>query len=586
LTITLPSFANDFQKALAIGYVDSTDFSGFRKTGAIPSFLKGMLSQVFDDRTGRMKYESLRDPIRDISTIVGSVRQICLAFKKIELECTPERVNASIEGFVASEHELSTFEVRDDLHADFLRVAHLLWDNLFADFCLADLVPAHGPGATADGISGNRKYDWRRWHEREEPYFHLVGDAFPLGIAASLDELRDVSLVPPAEELPVKVTPVPKTLKGPRIIAIEPVCMQYAQQALRSYLYTRIESVGPAAGHVNFTDQSVNQRLALIASREHHLATVDLSEASDRVPLSLAVRMFDGSPDLKDAILACRSTRAKLPDGRIIDGLAKFASMGSALCFPVESMYFYTICIATLIREQNLPFTFKSVLQCSENVFVYGDDILIPREHARIICDDLQKYMCKVNMNKTYWNGYFRESCGIDAFDGQEVTATYVRAKRPSDKRQSRELISWVKTANQFYKRGYVQSASHMFSCVEAVLGPLPYLPEDSPGLGRIPIRSYYISRDRYNRKLQRFEVKAWVPEPTFRTDMLDGYGALSKCLLKLNNQLYGWEAEVKRRELQLKDWVSSLVVEDKRHLMRSVRFGAVALKSRWVPSY
>jgi hypothetical protein len=54
LTITLPTFCQDFERSLAQGKIDSTAFRSFRKVGAIPAFLQGMLSLLFNRETGRL----------------------------------------------------------------------------------------------------------------------------------------------------------------------------------------------------------------------------------------------------------------------------------------------------------------------------------------------------------------------------------------------------------------------------------------------------------------------------------------------------------------------------------------------------
>jgi hypothetical protein len=104
-----------------------------------------------------------------------------------------------------------------------------------------------------------------------------------------------------------------------------------------------------------------------------------------------------------------------------------------------------------------------------------------------------------------------------------------------------------------------------MFNCVENILGELPYVSQDSDGLGRV---SYLGRRSigRWNRLLHRFEVKAWVPRPVYRTDKLEGYGALMKSFLKLRD---------------LNDLEAS---RDAKHLEHSELSGEVAIHRRWVP--
>jgi hypothetical protein len=543
-----------------------------------------MTSLLFDSETGRIFNESSNSDIssRDYPTLVECVRQICLAFKKVEIPCTPERTSAALEKFIETEHEFCAFELQDEDIADFDDVSRVLWAPLTMSIDIVDGVPRHGPGATAERLSGNQKWQWRFWHERLEHYFPFLGNGLPLG--ASLEkEFEEVSFVQPEHEQPVRVVPVPKTLKSPRIIAIEPCCMQFAQQGLRDLLYAALERYRLTAGHINFADQSVNQRLAIMSSKTGQLATIDLSDASDRVPRDLALRMFSANPELSGAIEACRSTHAEMPDGRIIGPLGKFASMGSALCFPVEAMYFYTICVVASLKKQNLPVNYRNIFSVTRSLYVYGDDILCPSTNADFVLDYLRKYNCKVNNAKTFYTGRFRESCGVDAYAGEVVTPTYIGTMPPENKRQAKELISWTATANLFYKRGYWQTASLMFKTIEAIVGPLPYISETTPGLGRISYLGYQ-TIDRWSEKLQRFEVRTLVPSPVFRTGELEGYAALAASLSRQDGLRNPSLPDVLGREPD-REIFREVLSKDKLHLERYALHGAVSLKRRWVPA-
>jgi hypothetical protein len=341
--------------------------------------------------------------------------------------------------------------------------------------------------------------------------------------------------------------------------------MQYTQQSVARQLMSLLQWIGRTKGHINFSDQSVNQRLALDSSKTGRFATIDLSDASDRVPVGYALRMFQSNPDLKDAIEACRSTSAKMPDGRIVY-LRKFASMGSAMCFPVEAMYFYTVCVVALIAKRNLPVSHENINQVSRDVYVYGDDIIVPSDDAASVLDHLRKYNCKVNDRKTFCSGKFRESCGVDAYDGLVVTPTYINTSPPKNRQQVTELVSWVSTANLFDKKGYWRTASLLFKRVEKILGKLPWVCEESSLLGR-NLYTDHSCRKRFHRKYQRLEIRGWVTVPVYRTDSLDGYAALQKSLTKLEG-------------------LSSLLAQrDRFHLERSALHDVVAIKRRWVPA-
>jgi hypothetical protein len=341
--------------------------------------------------------------------------------------------------------------------------------------------------------------------------------------------------------------------------------MQYTQQGIRDVLYDVIESHWLTGGHINFRDQSINQSLAMSSSKDGQLATIDLKDASDRVPRDLALLMFSANPDLRDAVDACRSTSALLPDGRLVSPLMKFASMGSALCFPIEAMYFYTICIVALLRFHNLPVSHKNVFMCSRDVYVYGDDIVVPKDVAASVLESLAKYNCKVNSSKTFFNGYFRESCGTDAYYGTRVTPVYLRKLFPKNRQQASSIVSNVATANLFYEQGMVRSALYLFRMVEKVTGPLPSVPSNSASLGR-NFPWYVTVPKRYNHDTQCLEEKHWVATPVYRTDELENFSALSKSLLRL--------------QLSSSDDIDDV---DPLSLMRSALHGAVTLKRRWV---
>jgi hypothetical protein len=565
LTITLPEFGKSFERSLASGHVSASDFRNFRKSKAIPAFLQGMLGRIFDRETGRI-YDESSTFFNDIPLLVDCVRQICHTFKKLELECTPKRVHSALEKFITIEQSFEMFSLPREELSFFKLVSSVLWDNMLWHLRPSMFVPRHGPGATAERISGNQKYVWKYWYDRLEPYFPLFENAYFISAFES-EEFHKLSIISKNDELPVRVITVPKTLKSPRIIAIEPCCMQYAQQGIRDALYKSISSYWLTAGHVNFNDQTVNQRLALQSSIDGQLATIDLSDASDRVPLSLVREMFRCNPDLWDSIDSCRSTKAELMDGRIIPSLQKFASMGSALCFPIEAMYFYTICVMASLRFHNLPVSASNIFTVTRRIYVYGDDIIVPTDQATAVLDYLQNYNCKVNTDKTFLTGRFRESCGVDAYRGELVTPTYLNKVVPKNRQQASSLISWISTANLFYKKGYWRTASYLFKKCEAILGALPFVSETSEALGRVTFHGYR-SIKRWNPNLHRFEVKAWTASPIYRTDIIGGNSALFKSLSKLE----GLETLEDSR--------------DSKHLERSALHGAVTLKRRWVPAY
>lgn len=558
LTITLPNFGKDFEKSLDLGEVPASLFAGFRKRGRIPAFLQGIFGLVFNPIDGRI----LQDV--EINAIEG-IRQISYTFKKLETAYSSEKLEKAISNYLEDEQSIRSFSITPEAEEEFSSVCHATWDTVLNAIRVRETVPRHGPGATAGHTSGNQKYANCTWHYRLEPFFPFYGNA--THSESVIDDWREsessIDSVDVEDELPVQVVFVPKTGKGPRTIAMEPVCMQYTQQALSKALISAIEKSKICSGHVNFTDQSINRSLAIGASVDRSLSTLDLSSASDRVPWSLVKRMLSSSQDFLGATDACRSRRAQI-NGDLID-LHKFASMGSALCFPIESMYFFTLCTLALLRKQHLPPTVGNCYAVTRSVYVYGDDLIVPTRDVDAIVATLQEFNCKVNVDKSFWKGYFRESCGMDAYLGYEVTPTYVRQAVPTNRRMSKHLISWNKSSNLFYKKGYWKTADFMMNKVESLLGTLPLIHETCAGLGKTTFQ-VFSPQGRWNKDLQCTYVHTWVPSPVYQRDKLGGYPALLKCLLRLHD--------------------SNESVVDTKHLERSARRGAVTLKRRWISPF
>jgi hypothetical protein len=564
LTITLPDFATDFERGLELGRVDSTFFSGWKKRGCLPAFLQGFTSLVFG-ADGRI----LNEPD---TTAVYCTRQICRVFKKIRLSCSKRRERGAFDRFEQIEAAFcEDYQSKDDCSDHFDRVASALWSGVFEDkFNEFALVPKHGPGATCERVSGNAKYAHMVWYERLESSFPAT-EHFFTNVNHMLDErhgLEKLTMIAPDSEKPVRVISVPKTLKAPRIIAIEPVCMQYAQQGVGRWITKCIQRSVLTKEAIRFDDQTVNQRMAISSSLNGRFSTIDLSDASDRVPLSMVERMLACNPELLGAVLACRSRRAELPNGTVLD-LKKFASMGSALCFPIESMYFYTIIVHALLWKHKQPPTRRNLIKIANRVYIFGDDIIVPTGETDTVLEALAKYGCKVNTTKSFWRGKFRESCGADAFNGIDVTPIYLREMRPSGRRSTAGVVSWVATSNLFHEAGCWQTADFMKNEIEELLGKLPVIRETSPGLGWVSFMGIPENL-RQCKYLHRPLVRTYKVQTTRVSDVLNGYPALLKYFLNAHHL----EGDVLRpRSIS------------KKHLASSVRCGTVSRKRHWVPA-
>jgi len=345
-----------------------------------------------------------------------------------------------------------------------------------------------------------------------------------------MEELDVVDILEPEAEIPVRVISVPKTLKTPRIIGIEPTAMQYMQQSLLPEFLASIRRVDYLHSMLGFDDQTPNQRMAEEGSQYENLATLDLSEASDRVSRRHVQLLLGEYDSLWAGVDACRSWKADVPGHGVIP-LAKFASMGSALCFPMEAMVFLTVIFMGIQRSLNTPLSLNDIKSFKGSVRVYGDDIIVPVEHVESVMQALQDFGFVVNANKSFWTGRFRESCGKEYYAGDDVSIVKCRHMFPTGLRQAIEVSGIVNLRNQLYWAGYWKTCSWLDERIKDVIRYFPCVLSTSPVLGRETVLGY---ETQYTcEQLHRPMVRGVVLSDRSPSDPLDGTAALLKYLLR-----------------------------------------------------
>jgi hypothetical protein len=587
LTITLTNFGKDFERGLDQGYVDRHLFQGFSWKGGLPRFLGGFLDQVFDRYSGLLLDVPSVDAIR-------SVRQLTLMYGKLLVECSLPRREAAFQKYIECEQEVRNGQYfghhgnRDDFLRErqsafgrvFLQQDHMVYAGANA--------PRHGPGATCDGYLGNSKYNCLTWTTRLEEVFPFGEYLLPSWSDLHSDRLEQITLLEPEDELPVRVTDVPKTLKTPRIIAIEPTCMTYVQQGLLRSIVGDIERDDILSCFLGFSDQTLNQRMAREGSLTGELATLDLSEASDRVSNQHVEFLFMHYHWLKKAVAACRSTKADVPGYGIIP-LSKFASMGSSLCFPIEAMVFLTVIFVAISRAIGRPLTAKDRLSLRGKVRVYGDDIIVPVEYVEIVVETLELFGFKVNSRKSFWTGKFRESCGKEYYGGEDVSIVRFRRVFPTQRRHTEEVVSLISFRNQLYYAGYWKTCAYLDVLIERIVKHYPIVEDTSVIIGRTSFLGYQSQRT--HPTLHSPLVKGVVRESRPPASKLDGSGALLK--FHLRKVLDVQDVAIYPDCLPSVDGLCSLDVraleplfEDPKHLERAGRPRSANLRSRWAQPF
>jgi len=438
LTKTLPRLGKALDRALS-GEVPLDSLTlGFaaKPQSKLPRFL-GELFQCVFSHDGWI----LPTPCVDC---IKSLRQLLFVFYKLELPYDSVQESKVINQFVKTEDDLDAWRVElDNMFNSIIanpaekitrdgydlgrviRKARSLLSDLFSFFDPLDIHPKHGPGAVSTRERLSEKYTWSVISPRILQTYPL--DAFFFASNGHVcDELIGDNTIQFGESS-ARVILVPKDSRGPRLISCEPLDFQWIQQGLGRAIVQLVESHPLTRWNINFTNQQPNRFGALLGSKTGGYATLDLKEASDRVSVSLVRLLFPAH--LTDVLMNCRSQMTELPGGGKLL-LNKFAPMGSALCFPIMAITIWALLTAGLpdaVCDPDRRSRRKTVSDIRESILVYGDDVIVPTAQAANAIRILESFGLLINRDKSCVGGFFRESCGMDAYLGIDVTPVRLR---------------------------------------------------------------------------------------------------------------------------------------------------------------
>lgn len=211
------------------------------------------------------------------------------------------------------------------------------------------------------------------------------------------------------EKVTFSITPgnrlefVPKDKQKCRQIAVEPSLNLFLQMGVGNWLARRCRTFG-----IDLRDQTRNRSLAKLGSLSGDWATIDMSDASNRISRNVVKALVPR--DWYSMLNRIRSQSGRTPSGEWID-YEMFSSQGNAFTFPLETIIFWSIA--------------RSV---TDELSVYGDDIVVPTWAFAEVVRRLNMFGFLTNDSKSYSTGFFRESCGGDYIKGFDVRPYYYKA--------------------------------------------------------------------------------------------------------------------------------------------------------------
>lgn len=206
---------------------------------------------------------------------------------------------------------------------------------------------------------------------------------------------------------------VDKTAQVKRQIVIEPHCNMLLQLGLGSMISRKLASVG-----LDKPKQALRNKLtARQASQDQKLVTWDLRSGS-----SLICKMIPELVVRSDWFNALNAVRSHY----IIDPgscdtkpllLEKFSEMGNGFTFELETLIFWAF------LKASCEYDGISSSEC----MVFGDDLIFPSQACQTIAQVFKFCGFEVNQSKSFSSGPFRESCGGDYFNGNNVRPFFLR---------------------------------------------------------------------------------------------------------------------------------------------------------------
>lgn len=455
---TLPQLG----KAFEVSLVTCEDFkipAGWKvmHDTRLPKFMFDLFSQVMHDDGSIKEAFSISSEKQTLvrAQSVQLIRQVCLMWSKAELVgplakskhhllLQKRKERDALESFAKRVQTpfLLPSRANDFVHDAFCEASWLLEKVFAEDNASGSLLSIrefgkrpwgrHGPGAVAGKEVGFEKWCFSTWPGLPSQLFE-----WRPGCVAAPQPVKKVTSQPVA-----RVCAVPKDFRGPRVICIEPKENQFAQQGLMDLLYRHLSRHPLTRRSINFFDVEESRAMCYDST----YATIDLKDASDLLSLRLCRLLL---PRWFYKLATRYRTRQVSVMGKTITTTC-FATMGSALCFPVQTMIFWALALGTMsVLRKSMPLRYHKTMKMGLRVF--GDDIIVPLWAADGVCSVLEACGLRVNPQKTCIFSPVRESCGEWVYDRKSVRIFKFRTTDVVDLRSHfgwRDLLRDLKQTN------------------------------------------------------------------------------------------------------------------------------------------
>ncbi|DAD50807.1 RNA-directed RNA polymerase [ssRNA phage SRR5466365_1] len=243
------------------------------------------------------------------------------------------------------------------------------------------------------------------------------------------------------------------------------------------------------------TQPDINRERARIGSIDGSWATIDLESASDTIGFNMCKGILPQHVLGLIELIRSKNTEYK---GTVIP-LNMVSTMGNGFTFPLQTAIF-----AAVVKSAG-----KTLGIDMKKVDVFGDDIAVPTALYERVCRLLHLLGFKVNPDKSFHKGPFRESCGHDYHSGVNVRGVYIKSLR--DDRAINVAINRLNAFSILHGIPLPRTIKTLKSYLERVL----FVPMDADEASGIKVLvSVHDKRPAYSLKKYAYKYTQWEWKP------------------------------------------------------------------------
>jgi hypothetical protein len=251
-----------------------------------------------------------------------------------------------------------------------------------------------------------------------------------------LAQMKTQNIEPFKEIEHLALTLVPKTFKSLRGIMPNTTIGSFYTDGLGKVLTRRLQRIG----YDITTLQKRHGELAKTGSITGKLVTADQSMASDNITLALVKELFP--TEWFDVLNLGRIGVYQSPDGTKVES-STFCTMGIGFTFPLQTLVFLSLLKAISVTYG----------RGDELLSVYGDDLIYDVDLHPFVVTIFERLGLKINVDKTFSSGAFRESCGSDYYHGVDVRPFSFQNEAGSDVDRKNYVVTLYKIINGLRRR-------------------------------------------------------------------------------------------------------------------------------------